>query len=283
MTLPLFDLHTHSSLSDGCYRPIDLVTRARHAGVGVLALTDHDTVMGIAEAREAAEVAGISFIPGVEVSVTWERKTLHVLGLQIDAQQPELLDFLGQLAQIREDRAREMGHKLARSGVEDAYLAARELAEGGMVTRTHFARVLVSRGLALDVRDVFNRYLTSGKPGYVPTNWASLSDAVTKIRVAGGVAVLAHPLRYRLTKSWLRRLAGEFKEMGGLAVEVISGHPSPGELQSMADFASRHGLLGSCGSDFHGPDEAWPKLGRMVPMPEKVIPVWSIWNREVQG
>ncbi len=273
-----FDLHTHSWYSDGHYAPVDLVERAATQGIRVLALTDHDTTAGIVEARAACESRSIQLIPGVEVSVTWEKKTIHVIGLGVDPDDARLQATLSSIGLIRESRAEEMGERLARKGILGVLEEAREIAGVGMVTRTHFAKVLAARGHALDVRDVFGRFLTPGKPGYVSTTWAPLEQAVACIRNAGGCAVIAHPLRYRLTRTWLRRLAGEFREMGGRGIEVLSGQPSPGDLQSMRDFAIREQLRGSCGSDFHGPDEGWPKLGRVPLMPAGVEPIWADWS-----
>lgn len=273
-----FDLHTHSWYSDGHYAPVDLVERAATQGIRVLALTDHDTTAGIAEASAACEARSIQLIPGVEVSVTWEKKTIHVIGLGVDPDDARLQATLSSIGLIRESRAEEMGERLARKGILGVLEEAREIAGVGMVTRTHFAKVLAARGHALDVRDVFGRFLTPGKPGYVSTTWAPLEQAVACIRNAGGCAVIAHPLRYRLTRTWLRRLAGEFREMGGRGIEVLSGQPSPGDLQSMRDFAIREQLRGSCGSDFHGPDEGWPKLGRVPLMPAGVEPIWADWS-----
>ncbi len=247
-------------------------------GIQVLALTDHDTTAGIAEALAACASQPIRLIPGVEVSVTWEKKTIHVIGLGIDPEEGRLNAALAEIGRTRESRAEEMGKRLARAGIPGVLEQAREIAGVGMVTRTHFAKVLAARGHALDVRDVFGRYLTPGKPGYVSTTWAPLEQAVECIRNAGGCAVIAHPLRYRLTRSWLRRLAGEFREMGGQGIEVLSGQPSAGDTQSMRDFAIREQLRGSCGSDFHGPDEGWPKLGRVPLMPVGIEPVWSDWS-----
>lgn len=277
-----FDLHTHSWYSDGHYSPANLVERAESQGIRVLALTDHDTTAGIREARAACEARSIRLIPGVEVSVTWEKKTIHVIGLGVDPEDQGLQETLSAIGLIRESRAEEMGQRLARNGILGVLEQARDIAGVGMVTRTHFAKVLAARGHALDVRDVFGRYLTPGKPGYVSTTWAPLEKAVASIRGAGGAAVIAHPLRYRLTRTWLRRLAGEFREMGGEGIEVLSGQPSPGDMQSMRDFAIREQLRGSGGSDFHGPDEGWPKLGRVPLMPAGVEPIWADWS-EVDG
>ena len=281
MTQPatVHDLHTHSTASDGAYSPAELLERAAGAGIQVLALTDHDTTAGLAEAQEAADLRGVDFIAGIEVSVTWQNRTLHVVGLRIDPEHAPLQAGLEGLRQIRTDRALEMDARLARAGISGILDAARHQAGPGMITRTHFARCLASRGLAADVRDVFNRYLTPGKPGHVSTRWADMEAAIDWIRGAGGIAALAHPQRYKLTHSWLRRLLGEFKEMGGEALEVLSGTSAPGDVQSSAALARRHGLLASCGSDFHGPDDSWPKLGRLPALPADLTPVWRAWEQ----
>jgi predicted metal-dependent phosphoesterase TrpH len=273
------DLHTHSAASDGAYSPAELLERAAVAGIQVLALTDHDTTAGLAEAQEAADLRGVDFIAGIEISVTWQNRTLHIVGLRIDPEHGALQVGLEGLRQIRTDRALEMDARLARAGISGILDAARQLAGPGMITRTHFARCLASRGLAADVRDVFNRYLTPGKPGHVSTRWADMDTAIDWIRGAGGIAVLAHPQRYKLTHSWLRRLLDEFKEMGGEALEVLSGTSAPGDVQSSAALARHHGLLASCGSDFHGPDDSWPKLGRLPGLPAGLNPVWRAWEQ----
>ena len=273
-----YDLHTHSTASDGVYRPAELVARAALAGIQVLSLTDHDTTAGLAEAAAAAQIHGIRLIPGVEISVTWQNKTLHLIGLNIAADYLLLQTGLQEIETIRAERAREIGRRLEKAGIPGIYADAEALAGAGMLTRSHFAHCLARRGLAADVRDVFNRYLTAGKPGYVATRWAALEDAIRWIRAAGGVAVLAHPQRYPLTGSWLRRLLGEFREMGGEGLEVLSGTAAPSDNQSSAALALRFDLLASCGSDFHGPDTGWPKLGRLPALPTGLIPVWSRWE-----
>ena len=274
----VYDLHTHSSASDGFYPPEGLVARAAAAGIKVLALTDHDTTAGLKAAGEAAREEGIRLITGVEISTTWQNRTLHVVGLNIDPECAPLQTGLRQLDTIRAERAREIGWRLEKAGIPGMLEAAAALAGNGMLTRSHFAHCLARRGLAVDVRDVFNRYLTAGKPGHVVTRWTDLEAVAGWIRAAGGVAVLAHPQRYKLTGSWLRRLLAEFREMGGMGLEVLSGTASPGDVQSSAALALRFDLLASCGSDFHGPDEAWPKLGRLPPLPPELNPVWRRWE-----
>jgi predicted metal-dependent phosphoesterase TrpH len=273
-----YDLHTHSTASDGSYTPTELITHAAMAGITVLALTDHDSTAGLAEARLTALQHGIRLVSGVEISSTWQDKTLHIVGLNLDPDFEPLRQGLARLQTLRRERAREMGRRLDRDGIPGVFEAAQAMAGEGMVTRTHFARHLAALGVAASVRDAFDRYLTRGKPGYVATRWADMGEAIGWIRGAGGTAVLAHPQRYKLTASWLRRLLGEFREAGGEALEVISGTAAPGDVQSSAEYARRFDLLASCGSDFHSPDNVWPKLGRLPDLPAGLVPVWSSWK-----
>jgi predicted metal-dependent phosphoesterase TrpH len=275
----VYDLHTHSTASDGAYTPGELVRQAAWAGVTHLALSDHDSTEGIAEAQVAARDCGnIQLIPGVEISVSWQERSVHIVGLNIDTLCAPLQEGLGRLQAIRLTRAEEIGRRLAKHGVEGAFEAARDLAGTGMITRTHFARFLVRLGFAPGLKEVFDRFLSHGKPGYVSTHWAALDDAVSWIRQAGGVAVLAHPQRYKLTGSWMRRLLAEFKETGGAALEVISGTGSANEIQAAAQNARRFGLFASVGSDFHSPEHNWLKLGRLPPLPSDLTPVWRLWD-----
>ncbi|MDD5033516.1 MAG: PHP domain-containing protein [Methylococcaceae bacterium] len=274
----MYDLHTHSTVSDGAYSPAELVRQAATAGVTHLALTDHDCTDGLAEAQACARACGIRFIPAVEISTTWLEKSVHVVGLNIDPACRELREGLARLQAIRLTRAEEIGRRLAKRGIQGAFEAARERAGMGMITRTHFAHFLAEQGLAASVRDVFDHYLVRGKPGYVPTQWAGLEEAVSWIKMAGGVAVLAHPQRYKFTGSWLGRLLLDFKSAGGEAVEVIAGTASPGEIQSTAAAARRYQLMASVGSDFHNPDNSWLKLGRLPELPPGLTPVWSLWD-----
>lgn len=271
------DLHSHSWVSDGTLSPTALVQRAAAAGVGVLALTDHDDTAGCAEAVAAAAACGIEVLPGVEVSVTWQGMTVHVVGLAIDTTAPALQAGLERLREFRLWRAAEMGRRLAEHGIDGAYEGAAALSRGRLISRTHFAHYLVGRGCGKDVRDIFKHYLKRNKPGHVPGQWAALEEAVDWIHAAGGVAVLAHPARYDLTAGKLRRLLGEFMECGGEAMEVISGSHTPDDVQRMARHARTLGLLASAGSDFHGPEHPWVELGRLPPLPEDLIPVWQRW------
>lgn len=197
-----YDLHTHSRASDGVYAPDALVARAAAAGIRTLALTDHDTTAGLAEGQAAARQHGLQLVAGVEISVTWEKRTLHLVGLAIDPTHAPLAAGLLELQQIRAQRARTIGQRLEKAGLPGIYEEACRLAGDGMMTRTHFAACIARRGLAADMRDVFNRYLTTGKPGHVPTCWVAMETAIGWIRGAGGIAVLAHPQRYKLSGGW---------------------------------------------------------------------------------
>lgn len=275
--MPQYDLHTHTVHSDGTLSPSELVRRAHSGGVAVLALTDHDITSGIDEARLAAQVAGIVLVPGVEISVSWAEQTLHVVGLGIDPHTPSLQAGLAEHLEFRDWRAVEIGRRLERRGVPDACAGARALARGVLVSRTHFAQYLVASGHASDQRAAFSKYLSRGKPGYVPGQWASLPQALEWIHAAGGQAVLAHPARYKLSATKLQQLLAEFRDAGGEAIEVVSGSHSRDDCLRFAMLAGHFGFLASCGSDYHGPEMPWIDLGRLPPLPETCRPVWAGW------
>ena len=273
-----YDLHCHSTRSDGVLSPTDVVRRAAARGVDVLALTDHDELAGLDEAREAAHQAGIVVVPGSELSVTWEGETIHVLGLGVDPRDSPLATGLSGIRSGRDERARRIGEALEVAGIPDAFEGALTyVTSERLISRTHFARYLVESGHVRDMKDAFKRYLTAGKPGYVPHAWASLSQAVTWIRGAGGQAVIAHPGRYKLTASGLRSLVAEFRDLGGAGLEVVSPSHTSAQYAEFAALARAHGLRASCGSDFHGPGESHLDFGDLPPMPAGVEPVWSDW------
>ncbi len=272
------DLHTHSTASDGTLRPSELVARAARAGVQVMALTDHDTLNGIAEAKVAAAEQGLTLIPGVEISVNWGGRVIHILGLGLDPAALELNKGLERLRDYRGWRAKEIGRRLAVKGIEGAYEGALALSgDEEFVGRTHFARLLVQRGYAATVRDVFKRYLVKGKPGHVSGEWASLEEALVWILDAGGQAVIAHPARYSFTGFKMRRLMGEFRELGGVAIEVVSGSHSRDEAYLYAQRARESSLLASAGSDYHGPEHPYLELGRLPKLPPGCTPIWADW------
>jgi predicted metal-dependent phosphoesterase TrpH len=256
--------------------PRELVERAAERGVQALALTDHDDVSGLADARAAAAAAGIQLIDGVEVSVTWRGRTLHVVGLHIDPENKTFFDGLHRNRSGRDERARRIARELETLGIAGAFEGARRYASNPeLVSRAHFARYLVETGHAKNTQAVFDRFLGAGRPGYVPHEWASLTDAVDWIGTAGGLAVLAHPGRYRLDSVEQSALLSEFNDLGGVAVEVVTGSHTAEQYAQWAKLAVRHGLLASAGSDFHGIGESYRDLGDLPPLPSGCTPVWS--------
>lgn len=270
------DLHCHSTVSDGWLEPQALVRRAASNGVELLALTDHDEVRGIDAAADAAEEAGVRLVAGVEISVSFAGETVHIVGLGIDHHCPTLVDGLEVLRAGRDARARRMSDELARCGIVGAYDGARRFARNpALVSRAHFARHLVASGLMPNVKTVFDHYLARGKPGFVEHQWARLEDAVGWILAAGGIAVVAHPARYRLSAADMTRLFDAFSAAGGEGVEVVSGAHSEEEMRRFATIARQRGLLASRASDFHGENESPVDVGRCNPLPPDLTPVWS--------
>lgn len=271
------DLHCHSHVSDGALSPTEVITRAANHKVDVVALTDHDDVSGLAEAGAAAKKWGIVFIPGVEISVTWRGRTIHIVGLRIDPLHPSLVTGLQGVRNGRHLRARHIGDDLARHGLPGAYEGARGYAVNSQIIgRVHFARWLVDQGCVPDVRAAFKRYLTRGKPGYVEHEWTSLENAVNWIRASGGMAVLAHPGRYDLTAHDLHLLLDAFRNLGGEGLEVVTGSHHPSEYGKYADLARAFGLKASCGTDFHAPGES-AEFGSLAHLPHYCRLVWQNW------
>ena len=272
------DLHCHSNVSDGALPPAEVARRAARNGVQVWALTDHDQLGGLAEAREAAVAAGMRFIAGVEVSVTWRGSTLHVLGLRIDAQNDVLAKGLASVRGGRIERAKLMAQELKDAGIDGAFEGALRHAENpAMVSRTHFARFLAEVGAVNEMKDAFRKYLVPGKPGYVPHQWAALADAVGWIRGAGGQAVLAHPGRYDLSAAAMDALLAEFRTAGGEAIEVVTGSHSPEQYRQFGAIAAQQQFSASRGSDFHGPQEG-AEFGSLPPLDPALRPVWRDWG-----
>jgi predicted metal-dependent phosphoesterase TrpH len=275
------DLHSHSTASDGELTPSQLVQRASERGVHTLALTDHDTTDGIAEARAAA--GALRLIPGIEISVSWHSHVIHIVGLTIDPDNPNLQQGLVQLNAQRQQRACKIARELEKLGLKNAYEGAKKFAGGQLIGRTHFAHLLVEQGLAKDIRGVFKRYLIRGKPGYVAAQWAHLEDALNWIKSAGGIAVVAHPARYKLTRTKLKQLLSEFKELGGIALEVVSGSHSRSDVISMAQLARQFEFYSSAGSDYHGPQHVWIELGRLPALPDGCEPVWALFKENTRS
>ncbi len=273
------DLHSHSTASDGTLSPSALVERAHDNGVDVLALTDHDVTAGLAEAHVAADGLGLNLISGIEISVSWGSQTVHILGLNIDPENETLQSGLDNMRKFRDWRAEEIGRGLEQHGIADAYIGAKQYAAGSIISRTHFARFLIERGHAQNMQQVFKRFLVRGKPGFVEGEWASLEEALGWIRAAGGEAVIAHPARYKLSATHLRHLLTEFKEYGGMAIEVVSGSHSRDEYRTMATYAKQFSLLASAGSDYHGPENLWMELGKLPELPSGCVPIWEHWQK----
>ncbi|MEO6186723.1 MAG: PHP domain-containing protein [Steroidobacteraceae bacterium] len=270
----LIDLHTHSHYSDGTLPPAELVALAAARRVQVLALTDHDTTAGLAEAAAAAQSAGMRFITGVEVTAGWRGQELHVVGLGIDAANPQLSSHLAHIVQLRRKRVATIGERLRRSNsFRDVDPTAAVLASAAVPTRTHVARAIMALNLAKSTQDAFDRWLGRGCKGYVPQEWPELASAVAAITTAGGHAVLAHPHRYKLSAGALDNLCTEFRDCGGSALEVSLPATSPNDAHRLARLARHHGLAGSAGSDFHEPGLAWRPLGRFAKLPEGVEPL----------
>lgn len=273
------DLHCHSTVSDGLLTPTQLVEHAAARGVEVLALTDHDDVGGLDEARQAAAATSITLVNGVEISADWRGQTLHIVGLGIDPAYPPLAQGLASIRDGRTVRARNIAAQLGKFGIHDSFEGARRNAgDGHLIGRMHFARFLVEQGYAKDVKSVFKKYLVKGKPGYAAHQWVPLSDAVDWIRNSGGRAVIAHPARYKLSKGALDELLLEFRALGGEAIEVVTSSHTPEQSLLFARHSQRLGLLASRGSDFHGPGESYFDLGRLPPLPANCTPVWHDWN-----
>ncbi|MGR9116114.1 MAG: PHP domain-containing protein [Gammaproteobacteria bacterium] len=271
-----YDLHCHSTASDGALSPTELVNRAQRQGVTRLALTDHDTTDGLAEAQlAAASINGITLIPGIELSATWENRCFHIVGLDINPKHPPLNEGCHRIQNIRVERAEKIAHKLEKKRIPGAFEAVKNAAGAGMITRTHFADFLLTQNHVSTLQEAFDRYLGKGKPAYVSTIWTPLDEAVSWITGAGGVAVLAHPMRYKLTASWMKRLLSAFKEAGGQGIEVVYGRNNPDDTHISANYARQFNLAGSVGSDFHNPGNPWIELGRLSPMPEGITPVWN--------
>ncbi|MES2536878.1 MAG: 3',5'-nucleoside bisphosphate phosphatase [Pseudomonadota bacterium] len=273
------DLHCHSNVSDGMLSPTALAARAKANGVDLWALTDHDEIDGIAEARKAAADLGLPYVAGVEISITWAGETVHIVGLQIDETNQALVQGLAATRSGRERRAHEMAAQLAAAGIPDAFDGALKfVGNPDLISRTHFARYIIELGVCRDVNDVFRKYLIEGKPGFVPHRWATLQQAVTWIRGAGGIAVIAHPGRYSFSPVQFGALFDEFKQLGGAAIEVTTGSHTVDQYEQYAKVANSYGLMASRGSDFHGPGESRVDLGKLPALPRGVIPVWHDWR-----
>ena len=270
------DWHTHSTASDGELSPVELVQSVKASGLDCFALTDHDTVDGVGQAINTAQELGVGLVAGVEVSSCWSNQDIHIVGLAVDTSHSGLLGNLKQQMQRRQERACHIGLRLEKLGVQGMYDAASALASNGVPSRPHFAQALVDAEVCRDKKQAFHRYLAVSKPAYVKTQWPSLAEVVGWIRAAGGMPVLAHPGRYKLTRTKLDRLVSSFAEAGGGAMEVAVSNHTTDMVQYLAGLAQKYGLYASQGSDYHGLSMEWVKLGRFPPLPSRCRPV-SEW------
>lgn len=277
------DLHCHSVVSDGTLTPEALAVRAKTNGVELWALTDHDEVGGQERAAAAARRAGLPYLTGTEISVTFANVTVHIVGLGFDPTDKALVDGLRQTRGGREERARQMGAELARVGIPGAFEGAMKyVGNPDLISRSHFARYIVESGHCPDTNAVFRKYLAEGKPGFVPHRWANLGEAVKWITGSGGVAVIAHPARYKFTANEEFALFNEFRAHGGQGVEVVTGAHSQADAVKYAEYCSEFGLMASRGSDFHSPDESHTDLGTLPDLPSSVTPVWTLLESRIQ-
>lgn len=272
------DLHCHSNVSDGVLAPAAVATYARKGGVEAWALTDHDEVGGIKAARARALELGMRFVAGVEISITWANETVHLVGLQVDEDNAVLNGGLAATRAGRDARGREIAAQLERAGIPNAYEGAvKYVGNPDLLSRTHFARYLCEIGACSTTSEVFRKFLTEGRPGYVPHRWATLADAMGWIRAAGGVPVIAHPGRYRFDETAEGALFDEFRQLGGNAIEVVTGSHTPDQYAIYAEKARRYGFLASRGTDFHAPGEARVEFDKLPPLPADLKPVWHDW------
>lgn len=271
----IYDLHSHSNASDGSLGPAELLCHAAECGVDALAITDHDTL----DAYDSPELEspGVLLIPGIEFSTAWNHIGVHIVGLNIDPACDVLREGVARQKQVRFERARTIAARLDKCGIPDTFDAVVEIAGGDYIGRPHFARHLVAAGIVKDTKTAFRKYLGAGKAGDVRNGWASLDEVVRWITVAGGTSVLAHPAKYRLTKSKTHALANQFRKCGGRAIEVVCGPQEDSTTAYLARLANELGLEASCGSDFHGPEFAWSRPGGFEPLPAMVKPVWETW------
>jgi predicted metal-dependent phosphoesterase TrpH len=274
----VIDLHTHSNCSDGALSPAQLVERAAAAGVDVLALTDHDTIAGLSDAQRQAERLGLKMVPGVEISASWRAQSIHVLGLWIDPACAALEEKLRGQADLRRARMAKICGRLAKLGLPGDALLAAVQAQPGLPTRAHLAEALVTGGHVARADDAFRKYLGKGKAAHIAAVWPPLQEIVGWIRAAGGIACLAHPVRYALSAGARRQLLADFAAAGGGAVEVVTGGNGAQHAEVAAMLAVKFGLMGSVGSDFHGPRQIWNPLGRSLKLPDCVVPVWRAYG-----
>jgi len=279
MNIPIIDLHCHSNVSDGLLSPAELMSHAAENNVQAIALTDHDDIAGLSEASITAKSLNIIFINGVEISVTWKKRTLHIVGLNFDKDNKLLFQGLKKIRDGRYKRAQLMADGLGMAGIQGAMDGAKSYAKNSTIGRIHFAQFLVAQGYAKDISTVFKKFLTPGKPGYVDHEWISLEESIRLINGAGGDAIIAHPGRYDMGNKLYPKLFQEFKDLGGTGVEVMSGSQDPLQANYFSKLAANYNLFSSCGSDFHGKGISHRALGNVRSLPNDSIPIWTKWDQ----
>lgn len=275
--MQVYDLHCHSHCSDGILSPAELVSRAKAQNVAVLALTDHDTTAGYHEAAVASSSIGLTLIPGIEFSCQWEGRGIHIVGLNFDPQSEHIIDAVETQARARQERAETIAYRLFKSGIKGALEGAQRYANGGSIGRPHFAKYLIEQGLVSNMNQAFKKYLGAGKPGDVKQVWPGIDTAVRWIKQAGGTAVIAHPAKYNMTRTKLCSMVEFFQSAGGQAIEIVCSKQPPPVTSNIFNIAKQYNLLGSCGSDFHIPDQHWQELGQFGRLPSDIVPVWEAW------
>jgi len=281
-----YDLHCHSTASDGELSPDELMRHAAANGVQAIALTDHDVTDGLKPAALAAAELGLELISGVEISASWGKHLIHIVGLNFDIDNVALQQGLAGLREQRGVRAEKMAQRLQKkAGIENALEGAQRYSKGRILSRTHFAQFLCREGHVKSLQSAFDRYLGDGKPAYIKSEWRPLEDAVGWITGAGGVAVIAHPARYKLSATKLRALIEDFKAAGGTGIEVVSGSQNKNDSRNIAEYARRYELMASVGSDYHGPSQSWLKMEAIPPLPADCVPIWQSWGevKAVEG
>ena len=269
------DLHNHSYYSDGVFSPSEVIGLANEAGCDLFSLTDHDTTAGVAEAQIEADKLGVKLLNGVEISAFWRNMTIHIVGLGIDLNNDKLQEGLAHNQQLREDRAEKIALGLWRSGIKDALEKTQKLSKTSMLTRTHFAQMLIKEGYCKDMKSVFRRYLTGKKPGGVRVEWKNIDEVVDWIHAAGGKAVIAHPFRYRMTQTKIKNMLIDFKEVLGDGIEVVTATSTDEEITLSNQWAKEYKLLSSCGSDYHGWSNQRIQIGCLRDLPNLDNAIWK--------
>jgi predicted metal-dependent phosphoesterase TrpH len=272
-----YDLHTHTTASDGKLNPDELIERAERFNVDALSITDHDTIDAYKNIDQL-RAGNVKIIPGIEFSTQWRKNEIHILGLNIGLQDAVINKVISQQFEFRYSRAKNISKKLSNLGIEDALLNAKKYAKGNIIGRPHFAEHLIATGHATNFQQAFKKYLAVGKPAFAKQQWTDIENIISSISASGGSAIIAHPMKYKLTRTKLLEFIADFKEYGGHGIEVVSGRQIPQVTRELASYCDKFNLYASCGSDFHRPDQSWAEIGQISKMPDSCTPVWTSWG-----